>query len=58
MATKFVEAENRLFKNVYVCRKCKSAIRTNYAQVKYGIAKCRKCKSKALRPKRKVKAKS
>ncbi|PIN99735.1 50S ribosomal protein L40e [archaeon CG10_big_fil_rev_8_21_14_0_10_43_11] len=57
MASKFPEAETRLLKNVYVCRKCKSKIRTTYAKVKARLAKCRSCGSKQLRPKNKVKSK-
>jgi ribosomal protein L40E len=48
--SKFPEAEKRLFSNVYVCRKCKAKIRTQNVK----NARCRKCKSKDLRPKRKI----
>ena len=34
MASKFPEAEKRMFKNVYVCYKCKTKIRTSYEKVK------------------------
>ncbi len=44
--------EQRLFRNVFVCKKCKSKIRALPIQVKEGKVKCRKCGSKALRPKR------
>ncbi len=51
---KFKEVENRLFKNVYVCKKCKSKIRvSNPSALKKGRAKCRKCGYKGLRPKKK-----
>jgi ribosomal protein L40E len=50
MVSKFPEAEKRLFSNVYVCRKCKAKIRTQNVK----NARCRKCKSKDLRPKRKI----
>ncbi|RLE44444.1 50S ribosomal protein L40e [Candidatus Woesearchaeota archaeon] len=50
---KFPEAEARKFKNIFVCRKCKSKIRAQPLKVKLGKVKCRKCGSKALRPVRK-----
>ena len=51
----FEEVADRLFHRVFVCRKCKSKIRADYAKVKAGKVKCRKCGSKSLRPKRKEK---
>ena len=51
----FPEAQQRLYLRVFVCRKCKSKIRADYTKVKEGKVKCRKCGSKALRPKRKEK---
>jgi ribosomal protein L40E len=51
----FPEAQQRLYHRVFVCRKCKSKIRADYTKVKEGKVKCRKCGSKALRPKRKEK---
>lgn len=50
---KFPEAEARLFKNMFVCRKCKSKIRTTNLRVLAGKSVCRKCGSKALKPVRK-----
>ncbi len=47
---KFPEAEARLFKNVFVCRTCKSKIRAQSLKVRLGKVKCRKCNSRALRP--------
>lgn len=50
---KFDEAMARLFKNKFVCRVCKSAVRApNMAVIEKKIS-CRKCKSKTLRPVRK-----
>jgi len=49
----FPEAQERLYKNIFVCRKCKSKIRAPTIKVIKGIINCRKCKSKALRPIRK-----
>jgi ribosomal protein L40E len=49
----FPEAVNRIFNRVFVCKKCKSKIKTDYAKVRDKKVKCRKCGSKDLRPKRK-----
>jgi len=46
------EVMKRLFLNVFVCRVCKSKIRADPAKVRAGKVKCRKCGSRALRPKR------
>ncbi|MEM5834684.1 MAG: 50S ribosomal protein L40e [Candidatus Aenigmatarchaeota archaeon] len=48
----FPEALQRLFFRVYVCRVCKTKMRADPAKVKAGKVKCRKCGSRALRPKR------
>jgi len=50
---KFKEAEARMFRNIFVCRKCKSKIRSSMMKVLAGKVSCRKCGSKALRPIRK-----
>jgi ribosomal protein L40E len=50
---KFPEAEARLIKGKFVCRKCKGVIRASNMLVIAGLVKCRKCKSKVLRPLRK-----
>lgn len=49
MAT-FPEAEARLFKNMYVCRKCETKFRTTVGKVLAGKASCRECKSNSVRP--------
>jgi len=46
---RFQEAEQRLFKNVFVCRKCKHKIRATNIAVIEGKVKCRFCGRKALR---------
>ncbi|MEM5802312.1 MAG: 50S ribosomal protein L40e [Candidatus Aenigmatarchaeota archaeon] len=48
----FPETLQRLYFRVFVCRVCKSKMRADPAKVKEGKVKCRKCGSKALRPKR------
>ena len=50
---KIPEAEARLFRNIFVCRKCKSKIRATSMKVTQGKIRCRKCGSKVLRPVRK-----
>jgi len=51
MAT-FKEATNRLFANVWVCMKCNAKMRAGEGKKP---SKCRKCGSRRLRLKRKVK---
>jgi len=50
---KFKEAMNRLFKNMFVCRRCKAKLRADPLKVRLGEIKCRKCQAKQLRPKHK-----
>ena len=50
---KFPEAHARLFKNKFVCKKCKATIRAPNVAVLQGKVRCRRCNSKALRPVRK-----
>jgi DNA-directed RNA polymerase subunit RPC12/RpoP len=50
MATKIQEAINRMFKNVFVCQKCKSKMRADSQRVLKGKVKCRKCGGKQFRP--------
>ena len=49
----FPEATKRLFHRVFICKVCKSKIRADARHVRVGKVKCRKCGSRALRPKRK-----
>ena len=50
---KFPEADARKFHNIFICKKCKSKIKASSMDVIKGIIRCRKCKTRALRPKRK-----
>ncbi len=50
---KIPEAMNRLFKNVFVCKACKSKMKVSPQKVLVGKAKCRKCGKRAFRPLRK-----
>ena len=47
---KFEATQNRLFKRIFVCKKCKTKIRTDIMRVIAGKVKCRNCQSKAFRP--------
>ncbi len=47
---KFPEATNRILKNVFVCRRCKSKIHTTPLKVLQKEIVCRKCQCKAFRP--------
>jgi len=47
---KIPEAEERLFRNVFVCRKCKSKMKASPMKVASGRVSCRKCGSHALKP--------
>jgi hypothetical protein len=47
---KIPEATNRLFKNVFVCKKCQTKIRADSQKILKGKVKCRKCDKKAFRP--------
>jgi ribosomal protein L40E len=50
---KFEEAMNRKFRNIFVCRRCKSKIRAPNLKVIAGKISCRKCGAKTLKSKRK-----
>lgn len=50
---KFPEAEQRLFKNKYVCRRCKTVIRAPPRKILDKLVKCRDCQGKKFKPKRK-----
>lgn len=47
---KFQEAIARLYHNIYVCRKCKSKIRSTPGKIMQKKVSCRKCGGKAFRP--------
>lgn len=47
---KIAEAQNRLFKNVFVCKKCQSKIKASSLKVLEGKVRCRKCSGKSFRP--------
>ena len=47
---KIPEAQNRLFKNIFVCKRCKTKIRAEPQKILKGKIKCRKCKKSSFRP--------
>ncbi|MFH1586031.1 MAG: hypothetical protein ABIB79_04645 [archaeon] len=47
---KILEAQNRMFKNVYVCKKCHTKVRSDPQKILKGKVKCRKCDKRAFRP--------
>ena len=47
---KIHEAQNRLFKNVFVCKNCKSKVKADVQKILKGKVLCRKCGKKAFRP--------
>jgi len=50
---KFHEADARMFRNVFVCKRCKTKIRASNMKVIQGKISCKKCGRKALRAVRK-----
>jgi len=52
---KFPEATARIFRNVFVCRRCKTKIRAPISKILQRKVSCRRCGSKALRPIKKSK---
>ncbi len=50
---KFPEAQARLFKNKFACKKCKSVIKTDIMKVIEKRVSCKRCGGKALRTLRK-----
>lgn len=54
---RFIEATQRLFGNVFVCRKCKRKIRSSYQKVLQKKTSCRTCGAKAFRAVKKTASK-
>lgn len=53
MATKLPAAQNRLYKNAFVCKVCKHKMRLEPQKILSGKIRCRKCKSADFRTVRK-----
>ncbi len=47
---KFAEATSRLFKGVFVCRKCKTKTRANVNKIIKREVACKKCGRRSFRP--------
>jgi formylmethanofuran dehydrogenase subunit E len=50
---KFAEADTRKFRNVFICKRCKTKIRAPNIKITQGKVKCRKCRGHAFRAVRK-----
>ncbi len=50
---RFPEAQARLFRNKFACKKCKTVVKTNIMKITEGKISCKRCGSKALRSLRK-----
>jgi len=46
---KIQAAQNRLYKNMFVCKKCGTKIRSDPRKILEGKIKCRRCQRKAFR---------
>lgn len=46
---KIQAAHNRMYKNVFICKNCKSKIRAEPKKILEGKVRCRKCGRKAFR---------
>jgi DNA replicative helicase MCM subunit Mcm2 (Cdc46/Mcm family) len=53
MATKIPAAQNRLYKNAFVCKVCKHKMKVEPLKIIAGKVRCRKCKGTDFRPVRK-----
>ena len=40
---KIPEAQNRLFKNIFICKECKTKMKSDSQRILKGRVKCRKC---------------
>ena len=49
MATKIPEAQNRMFKNMFVCNRCHTKMRADPIKILKGKVKCRKCGKSSFR---------
>ena len=50
---KFPEAEARIVRGKFVCRRCKSVVRAPNMKIIAGDVKCRRCQGHKFKPKRK-----
>ncbi len=52
---KLAAAQNRMFKNLFLCKKCGSKIKVESKKILDGKVRCRKCGGKAFRAMKKAK---
>lgn len=52
---RFPEATQRIFGNMFACKKCKAKRRADPSKILKGKVSCKKCSSKAFRPIKKSK---
>lgn len=50
---KIAEATNRLFKNVFVCKNCKTKLKSKPIKILKEEVRCKKCGKTSFRPLRK-----
>ena len=50
MPAKLPAAQARMFKNIFICKKCKAKLRTEPRKILEKKVRCRKCLGKAFRP--------
>jgi len=50
---KFPEGQARKYRNIFICKKCSTKIRTESMKIIQGKVKCRRCQSKKFRSVRK-----
>jgi len=50
---KIPAAQSRLFKNIFICKRCSAKVRAEARKILEGKVKCRACGGKAFRQRRK-----
>ena len=50
---KIEAAQARLFKRMFICKRCSSKIKADPRKIAEGKIRCRKCRGKVFRPKSK-----
>ncbi|MCX6742143.1 MAG: hypothetical protein NTX24_03130 [Candidatus Pacearchaeota archaeon] len=51
MAGKIEAIQGRIFKNIFICKKCGAKLRTESRKIAEGKVRCRTCKGDVFRPK-------
>ena len=50
MAAKIEIAQNRMFRNVFICKDCGAKVRADSLRINSNKVRCRKCSGRAFRP--------